>query len=443
MPQATYTFPNGFLWGTATASHQVEGNNTNNNWSYWESQPGRIMHGHTAGLACDWWGGRWRDDFDRAAEAGQNAHRMSIEWSRIQPEPKRWNEDALDHYREMVRWLYNRNMTPLVTLHHFTDPLWLFERGGWENPETPALFEAYVRKVVEALREYCTLWVTINEPNVYVNAGWLDGTFPPGKKGDRQGAFQVMSNLLKGHVLAYRAIKSIQKESRVGVAQHYRGFQAASGWMPLDTTIANALHRNFNASFLDATVSGKLNFAFASARIPEALGTQDFVGLNYYTTDMVAFNPFNPMQLFSNRYYAPGAEVSDTGFLAHTPEGFYPALKWAQSYNLPVIITENGVEDADDHLRPRYLVEHLHQVWRGLNFNWPIKGYFHWSQVDNFEWERGWTQRFGLWGLDVDTQVRIRRPSVDLYAQICKENAISSAVVEKYAPQAIPALFPG
>src|SRR5687768_6949253 len=179
MPQATYHFPRGFLWGTATAAHQVEGNNTNNQWWKWEQD------GHTngtSGLACDWWGGRWREDFDRAAEGQQNAHRLSIEWSRIQPTPDHWDENALDRYRDMVRGLAERGMTPIVTLHHFSDPLWLAEKGGWERGAVSGHFEKYVRKVVEALKEYVTLWCTINEPNVLFAFGWVYGAFPPGKR---------------------------------------------------------------------------------------------------------------------------------------------------------------------------------------------------------------------------------------------------------------------
>ena len=442
MPQATFTFPSGFLWRAETAAHQVEGNNTNNNWYAWENTPGKIINGHKSGKACDWWGGRWRDDFDRAAETGQNAHRLSIEWSRIQPAPDRWNEDALDVYREMLRGLYQRNMTPLVTLHHFTDPLWITERGGWENPETPALFAAFVRKAVEALREYCSLWVTINEPLVYIRGGYLSGEFPPGKH-DLGAAFTVCANMVRGHALAYRAIKELQKTARVGIATHLRGFQPARDWLLLDQVPASLLFKNFNSSFNNALTTGRLSLVTNRVYIPEAIGTQDFIGINYYTTDMVSFNPFNPGELFSRRAFPAGAELSDTGFLANTPAGMETMLKWANGYGLPMIITENGVEDSDDHLRPRYLVEHLHQVWRALNNNLPIKGYFHWSLVDNFEWERGWTQRFGLWGLDVDSQVRQRRPSVDLYAAICKENAISSDTVARWAPAALKTLFPG
>lgn len=441
MPQAIYHFPVGFLWGAATAAHQVEGNNTNNNWYAWENEPGRIHNGEKAGKACDWWGGRWRDDFDRARETHQNAHRLSIEWSRVQPAPDRWNDDALDVYRDMLRGLTDRGMTPLVTLHHFTDPLWLYERGGWENPDTPALFEAYTRRVVDALREYCTTWIPINEPNVYAYSGYLGGEFPPGKN-DMGAAFRVMVNMLRGHGLAYRAIKSIQREARVGTAINMRYMRPAHGWSPVEKAIAGQIAHAFNASFLDALAGGRFRFAFKSTRVPEAAGAQDFVGINYYTGDLVSFNPLNPGELFSRRRYPEDAPLSPTGFIAHWPEGLFEIIKWARGYNLPMIITENGVEDGQDTLRPRYIVEHLHQVWRAVNFNWPVKGYFHWSLVDNFEWERGWSQRFGLWGLENASQLRVRRASVDLYAAICKANGISSEVVEQYALESLPRLFP-
>jgi len=442
MPQASFHFPTGFMWGCATAAHQVEGNNTNNNWSAWENQPGRIIHGHKAGLADDWWSGkRWKEDMDRAAETGQNAHRLSVEWSRIQPAPDRWDEGALEMYREMVRGIVQRGMTPMVTLHHFTDPLWLVEMGGWENDSAPELFAAFVRKVVEALKEYVSLWVTINEPNVYASCGYLEGSFPPGKK-DVNAFARVLRNLVRGHALAYRAVHDIQKTARVGTAINYRAFWPARGWMPLDKTMTNIGHQIYNNAFAGALVNGKLNLVVKRAAIPEAAGTQDFIGVNYYTGDKITF-VLNPEKLFYERKVPEGALMSPTGFIADIPEGMFQALKWAKGFKLPIIVTENGVEDPDDLMRPRYLVEHIHQVWRAVNFSFPIKGYFQWSLVDNFEWERGWTQRFGLWGLDVEKQLRIRRKSVDVYAAICKENGITSEMVEQYVPELFPVLFPG
>lgn len=441
MAQATFHFPRGFLWGSATASHQAEGNNTNNNWWAWEQEPGHILQGHKSGLACDWWNGRWREDFDRAAEAGQNAHRLSVEWSRIQPTPDRWDEAALDRYREMVRGLVERGMTPMVTLHHFSDPLWLVEKGGWENPEAAQYFIPFVSKVVEALREYVSLWVTINEPNVYSTAAYLFGEFPPGKK-DLGAALKVMTNLVRAHAGAYQAIHKIQPVARAGIALNYRGFAPARSWSPLDRWAAATQSNMFNSFFPYAMKTGILRFPAWTQRIPEAKATQDFLGINYYTRDQVSFSLMKAGAMFGHRYFLPNAELSETGFLANVPQGMFEALKWGLQFNVPLIVTENGVEDSRDTLRPRYLVQHLHQVWRAANMNYPVKGYFHWTLVDNFEWERGWTQRFGLWELDVETQARRKRPSADLYAEICRENGISSETVARYAPELFEQMFP-
>jgi beta-glucosidase len=441
MSNATFNFPRGFLWGTATAAYQVEGNNTNSAWWAWEQQPGRILQEHKSGLACDWWNGRWREDFDRAAETYQNAHRLSIEWSRIQPAPDRWDEQALDRYREMLRGLKERNITPLVTLHHFSDPLWLAEQGGWEKADTAAAFEKFVRKAVEALKEYTTLWCTINEPNVFITAAYGSHEFPPGKN-NLFTAFRVAVNLVRGHAAAYHAIKAIQPQARVGIALNYRSFAPASPGSPFDRGAARRLSANYNDMFPRALQDGVVRTLLGSTRVPQAKNTQDYLGVNYYSRDQVAFNLFNPGQLFSRRFYRPGVELSATGFLANEPEGLFEALKWGRQFDVPMFVTENGVEDPTDELRPSYTVQHIHQMWRAINYNWPVKGYFHWSLVDNFEWERGWTQRFGLWGLDPETQARIRRPSVDLYAEICRTNSLSSEIVARYAPAAFAKLFP-
>jgi beta-glucosidase len=440
MVQAAYHFPRGFLWGTATAAHQVEGNNTNNQWWMWEQT------GHTngtSGLAADWWGGRWKEDMDRAAETGQNAHRFSVEWSRIQPTPDTWDEDALERYRNMLRGMRERGITPMITLHHFSDPLWFFEMDSWENEQAPALFEKFVRKTVEALKEYCTLWCTINEPNVYALSGYVAGDFPTKHRG-LNVAMQVIANMLRGHARAYRAIHEIQPECRVGYAHHHRPMVARRSWNPLDVLMRSIRFSGLNMAFPSALSTGVMRTPLAKFNIPEVKGTQDFLGLNYYSVDTISFNITKTNELFTHSTYPDDSDFSANKFIANIPEGLFETIKWAvRSYpNLPILITENGVEDHDDKMRPRYIAQHIHQVWRAVNFNWPVKGYFHWSLVDNFEWERGWTQRFGLWGLDVETQKRIRRPSVDLYAEICRENGLTSEMVQKYCPEVFDKLFP-
>ncbi len=441
MPTATYTFPAGFLWGTATSAFQVEGNSPASNWTAWTNEPGRILQGMKPGLACDWWGGRWKEDFDRAAESGQNAHRLSVDWARIQPAEDRWNEDALDYYRQIVRGAVERGLLPMVTLHHFSDPLWLSEQGGWANPKSPQYFEVFVRKTVEALKEYVSLWVTINEPNIYYFSGYLTGEFPPGHHGDLESTFQVLCNMLRGHAAAYRTIHEIQKNARVGLAHHHRPLRAARRWMPFDRLIAHLGPMVMNA-FPLALKDGKVRFLLKQASLPEVAHTQDFFGLNYYAINLLKF-VLNPADNFIKTSFPPEAEVSGSGFLANLPEGLFESFRWARQFNIPILVTENGIEDSDDGLRQRFLVEHVHQMWRAITYSWPVKGYFHWSQIDNFEWERGWTQRFGLWGLNTETQARIRRKSVDIYAEICRTNGISSEMVKKYVPDLTGKLFPG
>jgi beta-glucosidase len=341
---------------------------------------------------------------------------------------------------EMVRALNELNMTPLITLHHYSDPQWFVDQGGWEGDKAAGYFENYVRKVVVALKDYTNLWCTFNEPNGYAMLGFIQGLFPPGKK-DISLAFKVMLNLVRAHAAAYKAIHEIQPEARVGMANYYRSLKPKKEWSPLDRLITHLL-MSINNLFPDAAQYGTVRFLHLRKRVPEAKGTQDFLGIDYYTRDYVSFNLLNPAELFSKRSFREDAELSTTKFLANEPAGMFEALRWGLRYDIPIIITENGFEDAEDRVRPRYMVEHIHQVWRAVNFNWPIKGYFHWTLVDNFEWERGWTQRFGLWELEADTQVRHKRPSADLYAEICKENGISDDMVRRYAPAAVTGMFP-
>lgn len=442
MSQASFHFPRGFLWGTATAAYQVEGNNTNSSWYQWEQEPGRILNDQKSGLACDWWNGRWREDLHRAAEAGQNAHRFSIEWSRVQPAPDRWDEAAIDRYLDIVRYMEALNLKPFITLHHFSEPLWLAELGGWEKASVVKYFEKYVRRIVEVFKDHVNLWCTINEPNVMSVMAYLVGIFPPGGKSLRKFS-QVSLNLIRAHAAAYRTIHALQPDAQVGMAINYRSMMPAKSWSPLDRWISGMQSDIFNKSFFGAAQNGWMQLPFFKQRVPEAKGTQDFLGINYYTREQISFDLFKPADLFCHRIYRAEAEKSPSGFIANEPQGLWEALKWAKNFNLPIYISENGIEDADDRLRPRYLIEHLHQVWRAVNFNWPIKGYFHWTLVDNFEWERGWSQRFGLWELDLETQARRKRPSADLFAEICRENGITSSMVESYAPSITASLFPG
>ncbi len=444
MAEATHHFPKSFLWGAATAGYQVEGGSTNTDFWQWEHGAGHILNGQKSGRACDWWeGGRWKEDFDRAAADGQRAHRLSVEWSRIEPTPARWDEDALDHYRQMVKSLRQRGLTPMVTLHHFVNPLWLAERRAWETGEAVALFERYVRKVVTALKDHVSVWCTINEPNVYMYSGWVAGVFPPGKKNILL-ALKVAQHLLRAHAAAYHAIKEIQPEAEVGIPIFTAPFQAARPGFAPDEWVARRSFDLFSGLFPDAVRTGQLRQLFGKpVPVPEAKGTLDYFGLNYYTAYVMRFDLTNPGELFGRRSFPPDAEVDDAKWYASYPPGFFRALKWAHGFGLPIYVTENGIGDEADGLRPRYLITHLRELWKAVNYNWGVRGYFHWSLVDNFEWERAWTHRFGLYALDPQTQARTPRPSAKLYAEICKGGALSSEIVARYAPELVENMFPG
>jgi len=418
----------------------VEGDNRNNDWWRWE-ESGRVIQGQVSGRACEWWAGRWAEDLDRARHSGQNAHRLSIEWSRIEPGPAVWDESAIDGYRTILRGALDRGLIPIVTLHHFTTPRWLADQGGWANPSIVHRFARFARKMARSFRGLVGAWVTINEPNVLAVMAYLRGEFPPGMRSLR-ATVGVLENLTQAHAAAYRELKAADPASLVGCAHHYRGMLPFRPRRPLDRWAARIRSRLFNDLIPGALHDGWFRFPGRTRRL-DGQGTQDFLGLNYYTQELVAFDLRRPNELFGRGLFPPDADVSGSGFLANEPAGLWAALRWAHRFQLPIYILENGIDDAADRIRPRYLALHLRELWRAANFNWKLRGYFHWSIVDNFEWSQGWQQQFGLWELDPVTQERRKRPSAELYADICQHNGLSSEAVARYAPEVLERLYPG
>jgi beta-glucosidase len=451
MPEATLCFPPDFRWGCATAAHQVEGNNTNNDWYAWEQGEGHVYGGQKSGLACDWWNTA-EADLDRAAAMGQNAHRLSVEWSRVEPDEGKWDTAAIDRYRQMLKHMRERGIEPMVTLHHFTTPLWLAGRGGWENPGLIPRFERFAAKMGESLGELCDLWCTINEPMVYVFLGWLAGaprgemnhqtTFPPGKH-DLDLALKVAENVFLGHAVAYRAVHRVQPRARVGGVHNMGYVEPLHPNSPLDRFVVGQRDRIVNMSGPEATLNGRVLRIIGSRYVRELAGTSDFIGLNYYNRVVLTFDPSAPGALFARQVVPSGAEISDLNYGEVYPEGIYHLLKRVGRYGKPIYITENGLPDADDDRRPSFLVTHLRQIWKAIHQNVPVMGYYHWSLTDNFEWAEGWNLRFGLIEVNPQTQERTLRRSGELYAEICKINAITTEMVQRYTPELLPVLFPG
>jgi beta-glucosidase len=441
MPNATYHFPPGFRWGVATASHQNEGGNTNNQWWAWEHQPGRIAEGHTSGVACNWWDSA-EEDFDRAADMGLNALRLSVEWSRVEIAPGRIDTAALDRYRELLQGLTDRGMQPMVTLHHFTDPQWLTEKGGWLNPDAIQYFTRYVEQVVRALGDSARIWCTINEPNVYAALGYILGDFPPGETSLRP-ATVVLRHMIRAHAAAYRTIHRLQEDAEVGLAHNVRCFAPSRPKRFRDRLAATARDYYFNQLTVAAAWNGWWLPPLGLGPALAARRSLDWLGINYYSRERVAYSGRDADVGLGEVVKAEGVEYLDGDFGEFYPEGLYRAVKRYARLGLPIYITEHGLPDDDDDQRPRAILHHLHHLWRAIQENIPVAGYYHWTLVDNFEWAEGWTMPFGLIELDPDTQKRTPRPSRDLYAGIARGNAITPELIDAYAPELRPVLLPG
>lgn len=435
--QQELRFPPGFLWGTASSSHQVEGYNTNNQWWAFEQQPGVIWNGWRSGAACDWWRNAERD-FDLMQQYNLQTHRLSIEWSRVEPEPGRYDHAALDRYRAMLDGLRGRGMRPMVALHHFTNPSWLEEAGGWERSEVIARFQHYVRYTVSALGDLCDLWLTINEPLVYLAQGWFRGFWPP-QKVDFITARRVYRHLLLAHAAAYQAIHATRPDAQVGVASAVRGFFPSDPNNPFDRFAAGIKRYIGEDIWFDGTQDGIIRPPLGLNEYNRGLArSTDFIGINYYSRDFVRFHP-DPRRLFGREHYAEGGEYSDSGrrgiYSQLAPDGLYQILRRVARYGQPIYVTENGLPDHDDDQRPRWLLLFLQQVHKAIQDGCDVRGYYHWTFTDNFEWSEGWGLRFGLVEVDPVTQIRTPRRSAAMFGELARDNAIRRATVEEYAPE--------
>lgn len=403
-------FPDGFLWGTASAAHQVEGENRNNDWWEFEHQPGRIAGGEVSGIACDQYH-RYREDYALLRDLNLNAHRLSVEWSRIEPSEGEFDPRQIRHYRDVLGELREQAITPMVTLHHFTNPLWFTRKGGWAVAGSVEAFMRYVRRVVDELGDLVALWTTINEPSIYAANGWIVGEFPPGHRGDLAGAYRVSANMYRAHEEAYAAIKRRWPDSPAGLAHHKFLFVPAS-----------QKRRDRLAAQAAQMVTDR--WPVAPGRLKKiATASGDYVGVNHYHVQAAAFDLRRPRDEFVRRFNVPGLPVTDMGW-SYDPKLMRTVLREIAATGKPIYITESGLGAADDEKRERYIVDVLSNVWLAMEEGVDVRGYFHWTDLDNFEWARGYTVKFGLIGVDRTTLERTVKRSGRLYARIATANAL-------------------
>jgi len=408
------SFPSGFLWGTASAAYQVEGDNKNADWWEFEHQPGKIANGDTSLIACDHYH-RYREDFRLLRELNQNAHRLSIEWSRIEPAEGEFDSRQIRHYRDVLGELREQGIQPMVTLHHFTSPQWFVRKGGWADRESSRAFLPYVSRVADELGDLVSMWCTINEPNIYGANGWITGEFPPAHQGDLASFYRVIANLRRAHELAYAALKRKWPDTPVGLSHHKFLF------LPASSRRRDRLAASTAQFTVDRWPVGPGQFR----RVVEA--SADYVGIAHYWAQMAAFDASRPKDQFIRRFNVPGAHVTDMGWSAD-PSHMRSVLNELKSLGKPVYITENGLATNDDAKRQRYIVEVLTSVRQAIDDGVDVRGYFHWTNLDNFEWARGYTARFGLIEVDRTTLERTVRPSGRLYGRIAAANGLPAAV---------------
>lgn len=400
----TLKFPEGFLWGTATSAYQVEGNNTNSDW--WDFEQKNLPPHMRSGIACDQYN-RYESDFDLIKQLNQNSHRLSIEWSRIEPADNQFNQAEIDHYIKLLKYLKSLKLTVMLTLWHFTLPKWVADIGGWENSKTPKLFARFVKRIAPQLAEFVDMWITLNEPGVYIYEGYIKREWPPQKKG-LLSRIKATLNLASGHKKVYKYLHSAYPDKPVGIAQNVQSLEAYHNHSVIELL----------AVLLTDLATNHL-FYFLTRN------THDFLGINYYFH--VRFVTKDDLIPHIASASDQSREISDLGWEVY-PEGMFDVLA-DLSDGIPIYITECGIATTNDDRRNRFLITYLQEVYEAIKSSIDVRGFFYWSLIDNFEWHRGYNPRFGLIEIDYTTQERHIRPSALVYSDIIQHNGIPHSLL--------------
>ena len=401
-------FPKDFLWGAATSAYQVEGNNFNSDWWLWEKKTGLTQSGN----ACRHYE-LFREDYDIAKALGHNVHRLSVEWARIEPEEGVFSEKEIQHYKDVLFALKERGIKPVVTLHHFTNPIWFSNAGGWENPKAAGYFKSFCGRIVNVLKKDVHFWVTINEPMVYLYHAYFLGIWPPQKK-SLLAANRALGNIIKAHVASYQLINKIYKEDNlekplISIAHNMQAF----------VPCRNNLKDRFAVYLRDKLFNRDI------IKILVARRSLDYIGLNYYSRSLVEVKRWGIMNLLSDICESGHSKLkkNDMGWDIY-PKGIHDLLTELKVFKLPVFILENGICTADDNLRWEYIKEHLENIHKAITEGATVLGYIYWSLLDNLEWDKGFWPRFGLVEVDFNTYQRRVRENARKFAEVCRTNRL-------------------
>ncbi len=418
----TFTFKEGFLIGTASAATQIEGGALDHTWADWHRQ-GRIADGSDPARANDHYR-RWREDAEMMGELGMQIARIGVEWARVEPTEGAFDEAVIAHYAEEVEHLKALGVQPLVTLHHFTNPMWFENKGAFERKENIPLFIRFVEKMVRAFGPLVSEYITINEPNVYAANGYFFGSWPPGRKSFFE-TVRVMAVLAAAHAEAYQTVHRVRKElgladTRVSFANHMRVFAPENPRNPSHCAYAKLTERFFQGSLTKAMTQGVFSFPIRNVGGIRRGRYADFHAVNYYTRSTVSGLKDGVKR---------GAPVNDLGWEIY-PQGIVEcARKLHELEPLPIYITENGTCDNSDAFRSRYVCEHLQALCES---DLPVRRYYHWCFCDNFEWVEGESARFGIVHVDYETQRRTVKQSGLFLRDAIKAGGVDQIIYEKY-----------
>ena len=422
MSKQYFKLKEGMKLGVASAATQIEGGDIRHSWMDWYLQ-GHIQDGSTPARANQHYR-LWREDAALMKEMGIEIYRLGVEWARIEPQQGAYDEAVIRHYKEEIKLLLEYGIQPLVTLHHFTNPIWFEEKGGFEKKENIRYFLRFVKKMVVAFGSKVNEYITLNEPNVYATLGYYEGQWPPGKKSMLQ-ATKVMSVMAAAHIQAYTLIHKCRKkmgytDTKVGFANHMRVFIPENSKDLRHCFFAKITEYFFQGSLCAAMYTGKFFWPVRNVMNLPRGRYSDFLGLNYYTRSAVKNLGDNVRK---------GVAVNDLNWEIY-PKGIVECAKKLYQYlPLPIYITENGTCDKDDRFRSRYLYEHIREI---SETKLPVERYYHWCFCDNFEWIEGESARFGIVHVDYETQQRTIKESGEFFMALRKENGVDKMLYDKY-----------
>ena len=414
-----------FFYGTASAAYQVEKSVNESNWSKFEKEGKTPAH-----LNADEALEHFDEDLEIMTNAYMKVYRFGISWTDIEPARDNFNETHLQIYVNICDKLRANGIEPLITLNHFEYPVWVDEEGGYLSPNLQTDFENFIRHVLTELKGHCRYFITVNEPLSYAMLGYLGGTFPPGKTLHIRDFFKVSAAIMTMHANGYRIIHEIIPDAQVSMTNQIIPLIAKHKWSLIETFIASVGNGFINRPYMDCLITGVLEFKICglklfSQEIEGLKDSVDFLGMNHYTCIFATIDPRDWNEFpFANRRPNKNIPLSDFNWSC-IPGSLSMVIKWTdQIWNprhLPILITEHGVSDYQDKIREWFVTQSIAHLQEVFDMNISLKGYIHWSIMDNYEWHDGYTQHFGFVKVDLQTQVRTPQKSFDSYIDIAKK----------------------